>query len=158
VKTPPESRRAQKQHPRELVPVYSTKTSLNGGFHVSVSNASYFRNSAEEFHSHETLSTPMKLLSSLSSLIRCHISIFNCHETLMKSHWDWPNRTTGLFCVVISQRKRTRYTTGVTVGAPLQTTGSSRKSDSSPFSKMHGHLNGVFHLMISKSNTSVLEV
>jgi hypothetical protein len=28
-----------------------------------------FENSAEEFHPHETLYTPMKLLSSLSSLI-----------------------------------------------------------------------------------------
>jgi hypothetical protein len=33
----------------------------------------------------------MKLLSSLSSLIRCHISIINAHETLMKPQWDWPN-------------------------------------------------------------------
>jgi hypothetical protein len=42
-----------------------------------------FENSAEEFHPHETLSTPMKLLSPLSSLIWCHISIINAHETLM---------------------------------------------------------------------------
>jgi hypothetical protein len=46
----------------------------------------YFENSAEEFHPYETLSTLIKLLSSLSSLIRCHISIFNAHETLMKSY------------------------------------------------------------------------
>jgi hypothetical protein len=46
----------------------------------------YFGNSAEEFHPHETLSTPMKLLSSLTSLIRCHISIFNAHKILMKLH------------------------------------------------------------------------
>jgi hypothetical protein len=50
-----------------------------------------FGNSAEEFHLHETLSTPKKLLSSLSSLIWCHISIINAHETPMKPHWDWPN-------------------------------------------------------------------
>jgi hypothetical protein len=46
----------------------------------------YFGNSAEEFHGDETLSTPIKLLSSLTSLIRCHISIFNAHKTLMKLH------------------------------------------------------------------------
>jgi hypothetical protein len=45
-----------------------------------------FGNSAEEFHPHKTLSTPMKLLSSLSSLIWCHISIINAHKTLMKPH------------------------------------------------------------------------
>jgi hypothetical protein len=32
----------------------------------------------------------MKLLSSLSSLIWCHISIINAHKTLMKPYWDWP--------------------------------------------------------------------
>jgi hypothetical protein len=42
-----------------------------------------FGNSAEEFHPHETLSTLIKLLSSLSSLIWCHISIINVHKTLM---------------------------------------------------------------------------
>jgi hypothetical protein len=46
----------------------------------------YFGNSVEEFHPHKTLSTPMKLLSSLTSLTRCHISIFNAHKTLMKLH------------------------------------------------------------------------
>jgi hypothetical protein len=45
----------------------------------------YFGNNAEEFHPHETLFTPMKLLSSLSSSIRCHVNIFNAHETLIKS-------------------------------------------------------------------------
>jgi hypothetical protein len=45
---------------------------------------SYFRNSAEEFHPHKTISAPMKLLPSLSSSIQCHVSIFNVHETLMK--------------------------------------------------------------------------
>jgi hypothetical protein len=45
-----------------------------------------FGNSAEEFHSHETLSAPMKFLSFLSSLIWCHISIINAHEILMKPH------------------------------------------------------------------------
>jgi hypothetical protein len=43
-----------------------------------------FENSAEEFHLIETLSTPVKLLSSLSSLIWYHISIINAYETLMK--------------------------------------------------------------------------
>jgi hypothetical protein len=46
----------------------------------------YFGNSAEEFYGDETLSTPMKLLSSLTSLIRCHISTFNDHKTRMKHH------------------------------------------------------------------------
>jgi hypothetical protein len=41
----------------------------------------YFGNSAEEFHPHETLSTPMKLLSFISSLTRFHVSIFNVHKT-----------------------------------------------------------------------------
>jgi hypothetical protein len=45
-----------------------------------------FRNSAEEFYGDETLSTFMKLLSSLSSLIWCHISIINAHKTLMKPY------------------------------------------------------------------------
>jgi hypothetical protein len=44
----------------------------------------YFVNSAEEFHPHETLLTLIKLLLSLSSSIRCHISLFNTHKTLMK--------------------------------------------------------------------------
>jgi hypothetical protein len=48
-----------------------------------------FRNSGEEFYLHETLSTPIKLLSSISSLIWCNISIINVHKTRMKSHWDW---------------------------------------------------------------------
>jgi hypothetical protein len=43
-----------------------------------------FENSAEEFRPHETLSTLMKLLSPLSSLIWCHISIINIYKTLMK--------------------------------------------------------------------------
>jgi hypothetical protein len=41
-------------------------------------------NSAKEFHSHETLSTPIKLLASLSSLIWWYISIINTYETLIK--------------------------------------------------------------------------
>jgi len=40
-----------------------------------------FGNNAEEFHPHETISTPMKLLSPLSSSIQCHVGIFNAHET-----------------------------------------------------------------------------
>ena len=62
------------------------EASLNGDFIVMLSMYPYFENSAEEFHPHETLSTLMKLLSSLSSSIRCHISLFNAHETLMKPH------------------------------------------------------------------------
>ena len=55
-----------------------------GGFITQFPTHLNFKNSAEEFH--ETLSTPMKLLPSLSSLIWCHISIFNTHKTLMKLH------------------------------------------------------------------------
>jgi hypothetical protein len=51
-----------------------------------------FENSTEEFYSNETLSTLVKLLSSLSSLIWCHISIINAHKILIKPHRDWPNR------------------------------------------------------------------
>jgi hypothetical protein len=50
----------------------------------------YFGNSAEKFYGDETLSTPIKLLSSLTSLIRCHINTFNARKTLMKLHSDWP--------------------------------------------------------------------
>jgi hypothetical protein len=53
------------------------KASLNGEFHIQVSSTSDFENSVEEFYEDETLSAPIKLLSSLTSLIRCHISIFN---------------------------------------------------------------------------------
>jgi hypothetical protein len=45
-----------------------------------------FKISAEEFYPHKTLSTPIKLLSSLSLLIWCHVSIINIHETLMEPH------------------------------------------------------------------------
>ena len=41
------------------------KASLSGGFILQFSIHSYFRNSAEEFYPHETLSTPIKLVSSL---------------------------------------------------------------------------------------------
>jgi hypothetical protein len=44
---------------------------------------SYFENSAEEFHSHETISALMKV-SSLSSLMQCHVNTFNAHETLIE--------------------------------------------------------------------------
>jgi hypothetical protein len=47
---------------------------------------SYFVNSVEEFYPHETLSISMDLLSSLTSLIRCHISTFNVYKTLIKLH------------------------------------------------------------------------
>jgi hypothetical protein len=63
---------------------YYSKASLSGDFISLFSTHPDFENSAEEFYPHETLSTLMKLLSSLSSLIRCHISIINAHETLMK--------------------------------------------------------------------------
>jgi hypothetical protein len=66
--------------------MYDIKASFNGGFMTQFPTHPYFGNSAEEFHGDETLSTPMKLLSSLTSLIRCHISTFNAHETLMKLH------------------------------------------------------------------------
>jgi hypothetical protein len=49
---------------------------------VQFSTHPFFGNSAEEFHPHETLSTPMKLSSPLSSSIQCHISVFNVYETL----------------------------------------------------------------------------
>jgi hypothetical protein len=41
------------------------KASLSGDFMSLFPTHPDFRNSAEEFHSHETLSTPIKLLSSL---------------------------------------------------------------------------------------------
>ena len=47
-----------------------------------ISTYPYFENSAEEFYPHETLSIPIELLSCLSSLRQCHVSIFNAHETL----------------------------------------------------------------------------
>ena len=62
------------------------EASLSGDFMALLPMHPYFGNSAEEFHPYETLSTPMKLLSSLSSSIQCHISLFNAHETLMKLH------------------------------------------------------------------------
>jgi hypothetical protein len=83
----PNYRRTQ---PRGLDYQVETKASLSGDFMALLPMHPYFGNSEEEFHPHETLSTPMKLLSSLSSSIRCHISLFNVHETLMKPHWDWP--------------------------------------------------------------------
>jgi hypothetical protein len=43
----------------------SSKASLNEDFMSLFPTHPYFRNSAEEFYPHETLSTPMKLLSSL---------------------------------------------------------------------------------------------
>ena len=46
---------------------------------------SYFRNSVEEFHPHETLYALIKLLSSLSSLIWCP-SILNVYKTMMKHY------------------------------------------------------------------------
>ena len=69
---------------------FTHKVSLNGDFMTLLPMHPYFENSAEEFHPRESLSTPMKLLSSLSSPIRCHISLFNAYETLMKPRWDWP--------------------------------------------------------------------
>jgi hypothetical protein len=46
-------------------------------FHVSVSN------SAEEFRLHETISAPIKLLSSLFLSIRFYISIFRAYVCLI---------------------------------------------------------------------------
>jgi hypothetical protein len=46
-----------------------SKAILNGGFMTQFPIHQYFGNSAQEFHGDETLSTPMKLLSSLLSLI-----------------------------------------------------------------------------------------
>jgi len=43
----------------------SYKASLNGDFMALLPMHPYFENNAEEFHPHETLSTLMKLLSSL---------------------------------------------------------------------------------------------
>jgi hypothetical protein len=46
----------------------------------------YFENSAEEFHLHETLSTPMKLfLTSPFINIVTHTSIFNIYKTLINT-------------------------------------------------------------------------
>jgi hypothetical protein len=70
------------------------QANLNGNFMSLFPTHPDFGNCAEEFHLHETLSAPIKLLSSLSSLIWCHISIINAYETLMKPHWDWPKHTT----------------------------------------------------------------
>jgi hypothetical protein len=67
---------------------HEVKASLSGDFTSPFPTHSDFRNSAEEFYPHETLSTPIKLLSSLSSLIWCHISIINAYEILMKPHWE----------------------------------------------------------------------
>ena len=41
------------------------KASLSGDFMTLLPMHQYFENSAEEFHPHKTLSTPIKLLSSL---------------------------------------------------------------------------------------------
>jgi hypothetical protein len=60
----------------------TAKVSLSGGFMAQFPTQQLFGNSAEEFHPHETLSTPMKLLSPLSSSIQCHVSVFNAHKTL----------------------------------------------------------------------------
>jgi hypothetical protein len=46
-----------------------TKANLSEDFMSRFLTHPDFRNSAEEFHPHETLSAPIKLLSSLSSLI-----------------------------------------------------------------------------------------
>jgi hypothetical protein len=45
--------------------VAGSKTSLSGDFMSLFPTHPDFRNGAEEFHPHETLSVPMKLLSSL---------------------------------------------------------------------------------------------
>jgi hypothetical protein len=48
----------------------SYKASLSGGFMAQFPTQQLFGNSAEEFHPHETLSTPMKLSSPLSLSIQ----------------------------------------------------------------------------------------
>jgi hypothetical protein len=60
------------------------KAGLSGDLMTLLPMHSYFENSAKEFHPHKTLSIPIKLLSSL--LIRCHISLFNAYETLIKPY------------------------------------------------------------------------
>jgi hypothetical protein len=47
----------------------SSKARLSEDFMLLFPTYPDVENSAEEFHPHKTLSTPMKLLSSLSSLI-----------------------------------------------------------------------------------------
>jgi hypothetical protein len=66
-----------------------TLSPVSVGFHVTIFNTSRFwkqgrKNSSpwNSLYSHETLST-------LSSIIWCHIIIINTHKTLMKLHWDW---------------------------------------------------------------------
>jgi hypothetical protein len=49
-----------------------TKASLSGGFMIQFSTHPYFRNSAEEFHPHETLSTLMNF-HYLSLSMQCHV-------------------------------------------------------------------------------------
>lgn len=44
----------------------------------------YFENIAEELYSHKIFSTPMKLSPSLSLSMKCHVNVFNVHETLIK--------------------------------------------------------------------------
>jgi hypothetical protein len=48
---------------------FLAKASLSGDFMSLFLTHPDFENSVEEFHPHETLSTPIKFLSSLSSLI-----------------------------------------------------------------------------------------
>jgi hypothetical protein len=71
-----------------------SKANLSEDFMSLFSTHPDFGNSAEEFHGDETLSTLIKLLSSLSSLIWCHISIINAYETLMKPHETGLNNLT----------------------------------------------------------------
>jgi hypothetical protein len=60
------------------------KEEASASFMIQFPTHLYFKNSAEEFYRDGTLSIFMKLLSSISSLIQCYISIFNVHETLKK--------------------------------------------------------------------------
>jgi hypothetical protein len=63
----------------------------------------YFRNNVDEFYPHKTLSTPMKLLLTLSSLIQCHINVFNVHKTPVHS-----KNERQLICNKESINKKTR--------------------------------------------------
>jgi hypothetical protein len=74
--------------------------SLNRDFLTLLSMYLHFRNSVEEFSS--SLNTLYSLWNSynLSSSIRCHISLFNVHKTLMKPYktplrLTWPTSCTG---------------------------------------------------------------
>lgn len=57
---------------------------FSGDFMSQFLTPSYFGNNAKEFHPYKILSTLIKHLLSLSSLIQCHISAFNIYKTLLR--------------------------------------------------------------------------